>query len=114
MPEAVVIYKAPQKGKGQKILREGFQPVDFPSEPFPADGCCYFAGPNDRSIAVEYNQHYGEGIMEISIEKAIHERFFKPLENRYDDGNRSNRIELVVPHSLFHMLNQCPRILEQQ
>ena len=26
----ITIYKAPQKGKGQKLLKEGFQAVDFP------------------------------------------------------------------------------------
>ena len=31
--ETVTIYKAPQKGKGQKLLKEGFQPVDFPYNP---------------------------------------------------------------------------------
>jgi len=28
--QTITIYKAPQKGKGQKLLDEGFQPVDFP------------------------------------------------------------------------------------
>ncbi|WP_243146870.1 hypothetical protein [Scytonema sp. UIC 10036] len=61
--ETVTIYKAPQKRKGQKLLKEGFQPVDFPYNPPYADGNCYFAGPNDRSIAEEYNQSYKEGIL---------------------------------------------------
>lgn len=49
--QTVTIYKAPQKGKGQKLLEEGFQPGDFPDNPPYVDGCCYFAGSNDRSIA---------------------------------------------------------------
>jgi hypothetical protein len=31
--QTITIYKAPQKGKGQKLLDEGFQPVDFPYNP---------------------------------------------------------------------------------
>ncbi len=63
---------------------------------------------------MECNYNYGEGIIEISIEKAIYDQFFKPLENRYDDEAKSKRIELVVPHSLFATLNRCPRVLKQQ
>jgi hypothetical protein len=54
----ITIYKAPQKGKGQKLLMEGFQAADFPDYPPYLDGCCYFAGANDRSIAEEFNQSY--------------------------------------------------------
>lgn len=114
MSEIVVIYKAPQKGKGQQILREGFQPSDFPYDPPYLDGSCYFAGPNDRSIATEYNLSYGEGIIEVSIEKTIYDQFFKSCENRYDEEGGSRRVELVVPQNLFAVLNQCPRVLKQQ
>jgi len=31
--DTITIYKAPQKGKGQKLLAEGFQPIDFPYDP---------------------------------------------------------------------------------
>jgi len=61
--QTVTIYRAPQKGKSQKLLKEGFQPVDFPYNPPYADGSCYFAGANDRSIAEEFNQSYKEGIL---------------------------------------------------
>lgn len=81
----VTIYKAPQKGKGQKLLNEGFQNIDFPFNPPYTDGNSYFAGPNDRSIAEEFNQSYKEGILEIVIDQATYEQYFKPLEYRYDE-----------------------------
>lgn len=68
--QTVTIYKAPQKGKGQKFLKEGFQPVDFPYNPPYVDGC-YFAGPNDRSIAEEFNQSYKEGVLKVSIDQEL-------------------------------------------
>jgi hypothetical protein len=37
---SVTIYKAPQKGKGQKLLQEGFQVADFPYHPPYLDGSC--------------------------------------------------------------------------
>jgi hypothetical protein len=108
----ITIYKAPQKGKGQKLLKEGFRPVDFPSNPPYVDGNCYFAGPNDRSIAEEFNQSYKEGVLEVSIDQAVYDQYFKPLEYRYDEKGNCDRIEVVVPQTLFPILNQFPRILK--
>jgi hypothetical protein len=118
--QTITIYKAPQKSKGQKLLKDGFQPVDFPYNPPYLDGNCYFAGPNDRSIAEEYNQSYKEGILEVYIEQLAYEEYFKPFEYRYDEKEASNllaaalryRIELVIPGSLFPVLNQFPRVLK--
>ena len=56
--QIITLYKAPQKCKGQKLLQEGFQIVDFPYNPPYLDGNCYFAGPYDRSIAEEFNQPF--------------------------------------------------------
>jgi hypothetical protein len=64
--QVITIYKAPQKGKGQKLLKEGFDPIDFPYNPPYLDGNWYFAGSNDPSIAEEFNQSYKEGILEVS------------------------------------------------
>lgn len=108
----ITIYKAPQKGKGQKLLQEGFQSVDFPYNPPYVDGNCYFAGPNDRSIAEEFNRSYKEGILEVSIEQATYDQYFKPLEYRYDQKEGRDRIEVIVPQSLFPILNQFPRELK--
>ncbi|HAG83469.1 MAG TPA: hypothetical protein DCL61_20555 [Cyanobacteria bacterium UBA12227] len=112
--QIVTIYKAPQKGKGQTLLKEGFQPVDFPFRPPYLDGNCYFAGPNDRSIAEEFNQSYKEGILEVSIELATYNQYFKMVECRYDERDGRDRIELVVPQSLFPILNQFPRVLKSR
>lgn len=110
--QIITIYKAPQKGKGQKLLKEGFQPVDFPYNPPYINGSCYFAGPNDRSIAEEFNQSYKAGVLEILIDQATYDQYFKPLEYRYDERDGRDRIEVVVPQSLFLILNQFPRVLK--
>ena len=47
----------------------------------------YFAGPHDRSIAEEYNQSYGEGLLEVIIDSVSYIEYFKPLEFRYDEQN---------------------------
>ena len=111
---SVTIYKAPQKGKGQKLLQEGFQVVDFPHNPPYLDGSCYFAGPNDRSIAEEFNQSYQDGILEVSIDQANYDKYFKQLEFRYDEKDNCERIEVVIPQSLFPVLNQFPRVLKSR
>ncbi|MFM5971941.1 MAG: hypothetical protein ACKPE1_09175 [Dolichospermum sp.] len=111
---SVTIYKAPQKGKGQKLLQEGFQVVDFPYNPPYLDGSCYFAGSNDRSIAEEFNESYQEGILEVYIDQASYEQYFKSLEYRYDEKDGCERIEVVVPQSLFPILNQFPRVLKSR
>jgi hypothetical protein len=104
--QPVAIYKAPQKRKGQKLLKEGFHPVDFPYNPPYIDGSCYFAGPNDRSIAEEFNQSYKEGVLEVLIDRASYDQYFKLLEYRYDEKDNCERIEVVVPQTLFPILNQ--------
>jgi hypothetical protein len=110
--EIITIYKAPQRGKGQKLLRDGFQPDDFPYKPPYLDGMCYFAGSDDRSIAEEFNQSYKEGILEVSIDREIYEQVFRLLEYRYDERDGHERIEVIVPQSLFPILNQFPRTLK--
>lgn len=109
---AVTIYKAPQKGKGQELLENGFQSANFPYDPPYIDGSCYFAGPNDRSIAEEFNRSYGEGVLEVVIDQLIYEQYFKQLEYRYDEKDSRERIEVIVPQTLFPILNQFPRILK--
>lgn len=74
--QTITIYKAPQKGKGQKLLKEGFQSVDFPYNPPYVDGSCYFDGPNDRSIAEEFHQSYKEGVLEVAIDRENYDRYF--------------------------------------
>ena len=114
MTQTITIYKAPQKGKGQKLLQEGFQPADFPYTPPYLDGKCYFAGPNDRSIAEDFNQSYQEGVLEVSIDRETYDRVFRWLEYRYDEKDGYERIEVIVPQSVFPILNQFPRILKSR
>jgi hypothetical protein len=121
LAQIVTIYKAPQKGKGQKLLKDGFQPVDFPYNPPYLDGNCYFAGPNDRSIAEEYNQSYKEGILEVYIDSFTYNEYFTPFEYRYDEKEGGDephapreRVELVIPHNMFPILNQFTRVLKPQ
>ncbi|MEX0269922.1 hypothetical protein AB3R30_12320 [Leptolyngbyaceae cyanobacterium UHCC 1019] len=107
--ETVTIFKATQKGKGQQLVEQGFQSADFPYRPSTADGKCYFAAPNSRGLAEEYHRYYKDGILEVTIELAIYERYFKPLERPYQGGEQ---VELPIPHDLFPILNQYPRVLK--
>lgn len=109
--QTVTIYKAPQPGLAQKLLQDGFHAADFPNNPPYENGKCYFAAPDSRSLAEEYNNHYQQGILEVIIDKQSYEITFKPLERFYQGGPS---IELAIPHNLFPILNQFPRILKQQ
>jgi hypothetical protein len=109
----VTIYKAPQKGKAQKLLKDGFQAVDFPYAPGDADGKAYFAGPNDRSVAEEYSLNYKDGILEVTIDQATYDSTFKPLEQKHDIKNGRARMELPIPQRLFPTLNKFSRVLKQ-
>jgi hypothetical protein len=110
--QTITIYEAPQKVKGQKLLEEGFQPIDFPYDSPYLDGSCYFAGRNDRSIAEEFNQSYKDGILEVTIDCKIYDQYFKPLENRYDGKDNHERIKVVIPQNLFPILNRFLRVLK--
>lgn len=109
--QTVTIYKAPQKEKEQKLLEDGFQPKNFPYSLPNADGKCYFAAPNSRSLTEEYNKYYKDGILEVTIDQETYNKYFKSLERPYQGGEL---IELPIPHSLFPVLNQFPRILKLQ
>jgi hypothetical protein len=109
--QTVTIYKAPQPGKAEKLLKDGFQPMDFPYNPPYVDGKCYFADPKSRSLAESYNNHYQQGILEVTMDRQTYNQYFKMLERPYQGG--SGR-ELAIPHSLFPILNQFPRILKQE
>jgi len=104
------IYKAPQPNKAEKLLRDGFQIEDFPYNPPYQDGKCYFAGATSRSLAEQYNQSYKQGILEVTIDKQTYNQLFKPLERTYQGGSY---IELSIPHDLFPVLNQFPRVLKR-
>jgi hypothetical protein len=107
--QTITIYKATQKGKGQQLIEQGFHSVDFPYHPPHADGKCYFAAPDSRNLAEEYQRYYKDGILEVTIDIAIYNRYFKPLERPYQG---SEQVELAIPHALFSILNQFPRVLK--
>jgi hypothetical protein len=111
----VVIYKAPTKSKVQRIMASGFLAADFVCDPNDegANGMCYFAGPNDRSIAEKYNSFYKAGIIEVAIDQKTYFEKFKTWEKVYDRQGTggSPRYELEVPQSLFPVLNSFPRRL---
>jgi hypothetical protein len=107
--QTITIYKATQKGKGQQLIEQGFQPADFPYNPPNADGKCYFAAPNSRSLAEEYHRYYKDGILEVTIDLETYAQYFKPLEKPYQGGEQ---VELPISHDLFSILNQYPRVLK--
>ncbi|TAE48129.1 MAG: hypothetical protein EAY69_05600, partial [Cytophagales bacterium] len=107
----VRIYKAPPKGKGQLWLVEGFKQEDFPTDPPYKNGTAYFAAPNDRSIAQEYAQVYGEGILEIIIPKNVYEKDYQKYERKYPDGT-DKRFELLIPQKEVETLNKFTRELK--
>jgi hypothetical protein len=88
---------------------QGFHPDDFPYHPPNADGKCYFAAPNSRSLAEEYHRYYKDGILEVTIDSEIYDRYFKPHERPYQGGAQ---VELPISHDLFSLLNQYPRVLK--
>lgn len=92
-------------------MEQGFQPADFPYHPPTADGKCYFAAPNSRGLAEEYHRYYKDGILEVTIDSAIYKQYFKPLERPYQGGEQ---VELPIPHDLFAILNQYPRVLKSR
>lgn len=95
----------------EKLLKYGFQITDLPYDPPFADGKCYFAGLNSRNLADEYNAYYKQGILEVTMNRVAYYKFFKRLEKFYQGGSN---IELAIPHSLFTVLNQFPRVLKSQ
>lgn len=109
--QTITIYKATQKGKGQRLVKEGFHSADFPYHPPNADGKCYFAAPNSRNLAEEYHRYYKDGILEVTMDLETYNRYFKPLERPYQGGEQ---VELPISHNLFPLLNQYPRVLKSR
>ena len=103
------IYKAPQPGKGQKLLNEGFHPEDFPSGGPYADGKAYFA--KERALAEQYSG-YGEGILEVEIPKSIYDARIKPYEMPYLSDPKFT--EIPIPPSEFDVLNNAFRRLHDK
>jgi len=58
--------KLHKKGEAKSYWRRDFNPLIFPTI-LPTLTGVATAGPNDRSIAEEFNQSYNEGILEVSL-----------------------------------------------
>ena len=96
------IFKAPQPGKGQKQLKDGFDPADFAE----GDQRAYFA--KQRELAEEYAKHYGDGVLEVEIPKDVYDARIRPHEVPYQGGPQ---VELPIPHKDFDVLNDAQRRL---
>ena len=96
------IYKAPEFGKSQKQLIEGYLPDDFSSPG--GDHRAYFA--KDRSLADEYALHYGDGVIEVEVPMEAYDARLRKYESFYQGGPR---IELPIPHEDFDVLNSSTR-----
>ncbi|MBE9058620.1 hypothetical protein [Sphaerospermopsis sp. LEGE 08334] len=48
-------------------------------------------------------------VRNAGIDSEIYEQYFKPLEKPYQG---TEQLELPVPHDLFPILNQYPRVLK--
>jgi hypothetical protein len=103
------IFKAPQPGKGQRLLNQGFHPEDFPSGGPYADGKAYFA--KERGLAEQYSG-YGEGILEVEIPKSVYDARIKPHEIPYLSDPRFT--EIPIPPSEFDVLNNALRRLHDK
>jgi hypothetical protein len=102
--ETVSIFKGPQRGTGQKQLKEGYFPDDFST----GDECVYFA--KQRRLAEEYAERYGEGVIEVKVPKDIYNKRLKQYECLYQGGPY---IELPIPHKEFDILNKSSRCLHE-
>ncbi|NJL81621.1 MAG: hypothetical protein HC917_27925 [Richelia sp. SM2_1_7] len=100
----VTIYKAPQSGVGEKLVKYGFFPEDF-SEPG-GDNLAYFA--KERELAEEYEKYYQDGILEVDIQKGIYNARIKKHERLYQGGPLH---EIPIPHQDFDVLNSAIRRL---
>ncbi|MEU6805182.1 RHS repeat-associated core domain-containing protein [Streptomyces neyagawaensis] len=102
--DTVSIFKAPQRGQGEKQEKEGYHEEDFPGSPDDryANGIVYFA--KDREIAEKkYAPYYGEGVIEIRIPVSEYQEKWAQYERPYEGGPL---IELEIPNTVVSGLNK--------
>ncbi|TQJ17751.1 RHS repeat-associated core domain-containing protein [Kribbella jejuensis] len=108
--DCVNIYKAPSKGMTDKLVREGFDPKDFPGSGngYP-DGKAYF-GVHDqgKEIAFDYSTRggYDLTVIRVSIPRADFDQYFSKYVQNYDGLENG---QIAVPKEEFERLNQYPR-----
>jgi hypothetical protein len=112
----VSLYKAPAKGRGAKQFATGYDATDFTQAPVDGgDNRLYFA--KDRWIADSYAVHgpYGEGVIEIQIDKDEYDKHLASYEHPYvgenvHTGKVETGVQLDLPASTFPILNKSKRI----
>jgi len=110
--ESARTYKAPPRGATDRLLRNGFDPVEFPGDPtsntYP-DGKAYF-GLEDRglTIALDYASRgaYDSQVIKVEIPRAEFELYFGRYVQAYDGVPRA---EVAIPNTEFGALNRYPR-----
>ncbi|MEV6867420.1 DNRLRE domain-containing protein [Streptosporangium subroseum] len=108
----VDIFKAPGKGTADKLLKDGFDPNDFPG-PFSGssypDGKAYFGlSDKGKEIALDYASrgNWDSTVIRIRIPKAAFEELFSKHVGSHNGVPNS---EVGIPSTLFGALNKFPR-----
>ena len=104
--DTVSLYKAPQPGLGASQFENGYAASDFPGTPGEVpDGLAYFA--RDKSIADEFADSYGEGVIETRVPRSVYDEQYAQYERPYQGGPRT---EVPIPAGAVEGLNGFPRI----
>jgi hypothetical protein len=104
--DTVSLFKAPQPGRGASQFENGYSAADFPGGPGQdSDGLAYFA--RDKSIADEFADSYGEGVIETKVPRSVYESQYAQFEYPYQGGPRT---EVPIPASAVEGLNPFERI----
>jgi hypothetical protein len=104
--DTVSLFKAPQPGRGASQFDNGYSAADFPGGAGQdVDGLAYFA--RDKSIADEFADSYGEGVIETKVPRSVYESQYAQYEYPYQGGPRT---EVPIPASAVEGLNPFERI----
>lgn len=104
--DTVSLFKAPQPGLGASQYENGYLATDFPGSPGQIpDGNAYFA--RSQSIADEFAQSYGEGVIETRVPADVYAERYAQYERLYQGGPR---VEVPIPANEVESLNEFPRI----
>ena len=103
--ETVTIWKCSLRGLGDRHLKEGYTPSDFPGAPGQnPDGCAYFA--RDRWIAELFSRYeaYEDFVIETKIPESVYVAEFQQYEEEFHSSHGIG-IELAIPSEHLEMLN---------
>ncbi|TQM63507.1 hypothetical protein FB466_1772 [Klugiella xanthotipulae] len=111
-PDSVLIYKALPEGTTDRVLRDGFDPADYPGSGWGyPNGRAYFGlGSEGERIATDYSTYRGYDPIpiEIAIPRADFDAHFSEHIGRHNGVPNS---EVAIPKEQFDILNQYPRSL---